>query len=294
VLVRLSEKLDRGDEFVEALSSAPEVPRTWKDFLRFVEDQDDLADALEELAKSETERLSFPLVSMLRLQFLLPLVMGVTIFFVTYILPTFIELFRGMDLELPLLTYLLVHGVGLFRSGFSILFGLIMALIFLSLLFSTVRGWFWKLFQYIPGPKSLVRLHSQAKVYQILAAGLEVGAPLSVCFEMASRSSSIGSYRAYLGKLEDSPHGVAEVLSGAGHLFDPGYLWIIRQAEQLEHLPEGLRTASELCQAELSEQSRRLITTVDAVILVLIGILVTCILLSLWIPLYQIIGHMGR
>lgn len=293
-LAKVNEKVQKGDLFSVALQGVADIPSLWTDFLPLTEDPDLLADTLEDFALNEGPRLAFPMISVLRLQILVPMIVGIGVFLATYILPTFIELFHGMNLALPLPTRILATLSHRNSSILLVPIGILTLMVFASVVNPRIRVWLWRLAYYLPVLRKMVALHSQAKTYQALASGLRAGAPLADCLQQASRVVCVKRYSQLLMKLSyDGTVSVSEGLEGSPELFGPQFRWLIQQGEQLETLPEALQTATEVALAELDLLCKKLVVNVDTIILCVIGFAVFSAVIGLWLPLYQMIGNLG-
>ena len=290
----LKHRLDSGDSLPEALTGLKDVPPAWSTFLANVQHSEDLPRALEDLAKNEGPRLPIPLLTMLRLQLMVPLLFGITAFLCIYILPTFQQLFVGMELQLPFPTRVLLSVNQASRSILFLPLSLLGLLILLSIASQRVRNWIWRLVYYVPGLKRLVSLECQARVYQLLASGLRLGAPQEDCLAEASRAMEIKAYREALSDLSSKQSStLVEGLSSHPELFGDSFRWILEQGELSESLPEALLTASELAGTQLQQLARRLVVNLDTVILALLGLVMGYSILGVWLPLYQLIGNLG-
>lgn len=293
-LVEISDKLERGDSFSYALASTKDIPSNWADFLVYTEDPNELADLLETLSYVETGRPALPLLSMLRLQVLIPLLVGTSIFLVTYIMPTFSELFLGMGMRLPFNTRVLLFLFGGYRWIWGLPLSILMVLVLVSLVSERVRRWFGKGMWYIPGFRRIVGFNSQSKIYRVLAAGMKVGCPIGMCLKAAADTDLPGAYKRYLSSLvSENALSLASGMAKAPELFCAQCTWLVEQGERLEDLPEALTTAADFCESRMSEATKRLIVTADTFLFCLVGALVAFVVIGVWLPLYQVIGSLG-
>jgi type II secretory pathway component PulF len=289
----IAERVSQGEQLALTFRDVSGVPSLWATFLPFTEEPELFADRLEDFAQNERSRLNLPYLSLLRLQFMVPILVGIAAFVTTYIMPTFVELHEGLNIQLPLPTRIfLAVRVGLDSFGLIWLLSLFLLLVLLSIASPRIRLLFWKLTYYLPGFRTLVSLQSQSTVYQVLATGLRAGAPVSDCFREAALSASISKYRHHLMELSlsDEP-SVSRGLGLAPELFGPTFRWLIEQGERLENLPDALQSAAEVAALESDQLSKRAVLKLDTLIIAIIGAMVGLVALGVMLPLYQVIGN---
>lgn len=290
-LAEVSERVSLGESLDSAFKEVEGIPRYWGSFAHFCEEPEELSILLEELAEAELSNLRMPFLSALRVQLMIPILIGVFVFLTVYIIPTFVELFKGMNLHLPWATKWLIAGssvASMFQLGWIV--GLIALLLLLSIPFLGLRKLCFSLLYYVPGLSGLVKLDCQRHILKVLGTGLKHGVPQAECLRAAAHTVDVGPYRKFLSEVEaENEPSLGKAFTGVPHLFSPKLVWLVNQGESLENLPEALLTAAELGNVELELRCHKLSTNVDTFILVVIGVLVGFGCVGTLLPLYQMI-----
>ena len=290
---QLSQKVSAGSTLSAAFGEVKGIPSHWSVYTRFSASPDELACLLEELAQAERSSLRLPFFSVLRVQLLVPLYLGIIIFLTTYILPTFTTLFEGMSLTLPLATRLLLAVTTVLSTlHFGGLLSLVCFLILLAIPFESMRRKLLRVLYYLPFAGTLIKLDSQYQAYRLIGAGLKHGVPQSEAIRCAAVCMNIPAYERALMGAENAPV-LSQALATYPGLFGEAFRWLIAQGETLENLPEALLTAAEVASVDLDRRSRRLATSLDTYVLVVIGLFVGFAVLGVFLPLYQLIGNLG-
>lgn len=295
VLSQVAQRVSTGHSLAGALRETKGVPAHWGSYVDCGQSPDALASLLRELARTERSNLRLPFLSALRIQLMVPLYIAIVTFLSTYIMPTFVELFRGVGVRLPWSTRLVLSVTG--SSGATavwILLGLLALLVLLAVPFEGVRRLLGPFLLHVPGLKGLLRLESQRRIFLLLGAGLRHGMPLSEALQTASCGVNLSAYQKLLRQASTGSGAVlSQHLASAPELFDESFVWLIQQGEALENLPESLLTAADLANVELERRSHRLATTLDTLVLVVIGVFVGVAVVGVFLPLYQLLGSLA-
>lgn len=291
-LVRsLESQVSMGSSLAQAFQETKGTPAHWAITLRMCNDEETTIKVLSELGEAEKARLRLPLMSTLRAQVILILLLGVAFFLSNYILPTFAELAKGTGQELPLGTQLLLALDGeLFSGGFALCLGLGLSFLFLGVPFLAVRRLLWRMAAYTPFLGRLVRLLEQRRLYRLLATATGLERPLAEVLEITAQGASLPQYRRCLNSAAQNGAGsLSEVLEAHPRLFRRDWVWLVRQGEALENLPAALATASELAAREHTDLNERLATNLDTMLLLGLGSLVGGVVISAILPNYIIL-----
>ena len=292
---QLSGRVSAGSSLPVAFGEVQGVPRHWGAYTLYSDNPENLASLLEELAHAERSNLRLPFLSAWRIQIIVPVYLSVVLFLTTYIMPTFVELFKGMDLALPTMTRVMI-GVskGLSTFHFSTILMILCLLILLAIPFESLRRRLLRGLFYLPGANRMIKLDCQRQAFRLIGAGLKHGVPLTEALRAAALSISIPAYRNVLLKLEsEGVPSLGQSLAQEPALFDQSFVWLIKQGEALENLPDALLTATEVANVELDRRSRKLATNLDTVVLVAVGVFVGMAAVSVFLPIYMLLGHLA-
>lgn len=290
----VSFKVSAGESLSIAFHETKGIPDHWGSYAQFCEKPEQLAELLESLAEAERSSLHLPYLSALRLQILVPMMFAVNAFLVVYILPTFVELFKGMNLQLPLYTRIMVGLTEVFKyTKIDWIVIVVSFILLLALSSEAILGFVFDVLYYVPGARNFVKIEGQSHAFRLLGAGLSFGVPQRECLQAAARTCRVRVYRNFLRKAALSNDSVTEQFAQAPSLFSNNLVWLLQQGEELENLPDALLTASEVAHAELGERTRKVGVQMDTFVLLLIGLYVGFCVLSIFVPIYMIVGNLG-
>jgi type IV pilus assembly protein PilC len=227
---------------------------------------------------------------------ILVLAIGIVIFLVTYILPTFVNLFKEMEVNLPLLTQVLITVVEALKNP-VIVVGLIVLLIFggigLSVYYQTPVGRkqidLIKL--NIPVFGLLNKKVAVSRFARTLGTLLSSGVSLMASLEIVSQvsgnaviASAIDSVRSRLREGEN----LSGPLSETG-IFPPMVTQMIAVGEETGNLDTMLNKIADFYDTEVEYTLSSLTSLIEPIMIVGMGGIVGFIVLAVFMPLYQLI-----
>jgi len=233
------------------------------------------------------------LVSLLYPSVLLVLVLCLVVFLVTYVVPTFAQLYSTMSAELPALTrYLIAFGTT--AKNYVLVFAA--ALAGAILLFR-----FWS--QRESAQQKLDRLKLHAPVlgriwimYQVgqfarvLSTLLVGGIPLVQALETASESMGSSLIRRSLDKTKKMVRE-GQPLSAAVHstaVFPGLAIDMIEVGESTGALPSMLSSVAEFYEEDVAIRMTAVLALIEPAIMLCMGVFVAFILVSLYLPIFSL------
>lgn len=227
--------------------------------------------------------------------FLLAVGAAVILFLLTYVLPTFSEIYSDAKEELPWITQALISFVHFLRSRF-ILIGLVSAGIFLGMKqwFASERGKELKdsLILKIPTLGEIVKNQQMVSIGRTLATILSGGITLVTGLEMVAQSLSNRNYaKRVLLSIQKVQEGLT--LSGAfaySNLMPKIALEMIEVGETTGSLEEMLNQVADFQEELLDQKLTRITTWVEPVLLLVMGVLVAVILVAMYLPIFNLAG----
>lgn len=245
------------------------------------------------LKKKVKSALTYPVV-------ILVMAMGIVFFLVTYILPTFVTLFEGMSLKLPLPTQILIGVTKGARNP--------MVLIPCLILFGA--GGFG-LSQYVKtsaGKKQydLLKLNipifgllnkkvSISRFCRTLGTLLSSGVPIMQALEIVGRASGNEIIAMTVGKVRESIREGESIASplGASGMFPPMVTQMVAVGEETGNLDAMLSKIADFYDTEVDYMLSSLTSMLEPIMIVGMGGVVGFIVISVFLPLYQLIGNLG-
>jgi type IV pilus assembly protein PilC len=272
---------------VQAGELSGQMPRVLKQISSYIQSQEDLK------AKVITA-LAYPAV-------LFTISMGVLMFFIVKIVPTFAEIFKSFDLKLPVLTQaiiafsnVLVHHLVAFIASIVVI-GLS-----LKAYLATEDGQYAKasfLFG-LPFFGSFIKNIQTERLLTTLSTLIESG--VSILNAIAVLEGIFESNKIFAHALRTIKNDVAtgKSISAAfkkAGVFPPLVTEMMWMGEESGKLPDILGTLSSFYREQIEQFTRRFTSIIDPIMVVFIGGIVGVIVLSIFMPIFQLsqIGGKG-
>ena len=302
VMTSVRAQVVEGQSLAHAMSNFPKVFK--QDYVATVkagEQSGDLAGVLDRLADyTENGQKIRQTVSnaMLYPMILCTVAIMVVVMMLTYVVPQVIEVFEGIDQELPLLTRILISA-----SDFLQVYGFVL-LIVLVLLGAAVR-WFLNK----PGPKlwwhramltipligQWLKISNCAVFCRTQATLLASGVPM---LEALRISSEVLSNIPMQTSMEEASNRIREGASLSYALTKTGYfppmtLHLIASGEASGALGEMLFKAAENQERDLESWISTFLAILEPVLILLMGALVMTIVLAIMMPIFELNQMVG-
>ena len=220
--------------------------------------------------------------------------LGVIFFLVFFILPQFIGFFEGLDLQLPLPTRVLIF-VTHALTGYWYVFlgGLLVSFWGLRVYIGTERGRFrwdrYKLRVPVFGP--LLRKVTISRFTRTLGTLITSGVPIMQALEVVSKAvenkivaQAIDNVRSSIREGES----IALPLQNSG-LFPPMVVQMTAVGEETGTLDSMLQKVADFYDAEVESTLTQLTSILEPLLIMFLGFVVGFIVLSFYMPLYQLI-----
>lgn len=218
---------------------------------------------------------------------------AVIIFFVSFIIPTFAQLFADFDQALPLPTRLLIGSTNVISKGWwVILIVIAAAVLLLRRFYQSERGrlYFDRMVFKFPVVNRLIldtfKIRFSYTMSLMLSSGIGV-------IEALEGTRDIFKNRVYIDVINRAIELVkkGERLSRAlssNQLFNASLLGMIHAGEMGDRIPEVLDSIGHNIEVELTERVQTLTSLAEPIIIVIIGVLVGFAILSIMLPIFQI------
>ena len=216
-------------------------------------------------------------------------------FVVVFVLPVFTGILEQINAELPFLTRLILALSAALRSCWYIF-----VLVFLGIVFgifrvkNTFRGrkFFDALFLKLPLIGGLLRKIIVSRFCRTLAALLRVGVPLTAALEVVERTSGNVVVEENIARAREAileGEGMAEPLRQS-RVFPPLVIEMIAVGEETGALDLMLEKVGDFYDAEVETLAARLASLVEPALILFVGGIVALILLSVFLPLFDVMG----
>jgi type IV pilus assembly protein PilC len=210
-----------------------------------------------------------------------------------YVIPKFSELYRDLNVDLPLPTRILITVATTVQAQVMfVLPAIALILVGLWLWVGTGGGrkWLDKMKLSLPILGNLWTMFSMAQLSRTLAMLLQGGTPLLSALEVtrdASGNSVISSSMAYaIGQVREG-RSLSDSLEKTGH-FPALSVEMMRVGEQTGSLPEMLNHVADFYDEDVNIKSAALLSYIEPVILIFVATFVAYILVSLYLPIFSL------
>ncbi|MGM9992451.1 MAG: type II secretion system F family protein [Candidatus Bruticola sp.] len=304
VLVQVRRDVEGGSTLSSALQKHPDVFSTlYHSMVKAGEMGGVLDEVLERLAgfmekdfalkKKVKAALTYPVV-------ILVMAMGIVFFLVTYILPTFVSLFEGMNLQLPLPTRILIGLTKMARNPVVLFIvfvcgGLLIVLLKRYIETPAGRKQYDQLKLNLPVFGLLNKKVAISRFCRTLGTLLSSGVPIMQSLEIVGKASGNEVIAATVTRIRDSIREGESIASplGASGMFPPMVTQMVAVGEETGNLDAMLSKIADFYDTEVDYLLSSLTSMLEPIMIVGMGGIVGFIVISVFLPLYQLVGSMA-
>lgn len=296
--------IQRGEALSVACARFPNVfPSLFVSILRWGEAGGSLPESLDRLAAQLEKDLQ--LRRAVRGALIYPaIVIGATVALGTvmsvFVLPRLITVFDSFDLELPLMTRVLLFiARGISQHGVALLIGIVVAMLafgFVSRL-PVLKPYIHRFLLRLPIIGHLIRQVNIARMERIFGSLIRSGIPVVEALGITSTAVENVRYQTVLREvLVQAQRGlpISGILAKYPRLFPPMHSQMIAVGEETGKLQDVLLYLADFTEEEVSQMTKNLATTLEPVLLVFVGLIVGGVALSIIAPIYQFTGSLTR
>jgi type IV pilus assembly protein PilC len=220
------------------------------------------------------------------------------VFILTFVLPTFVQMFDNLKMELPLLTRILLatsnilHKYALFLIAFIVVgtYG-----IRIAYQRESSRKMIDKLILSIPVVGMLSRKIGIARFSRTLSTLLHGGVPIITALDVVKKTTGNLSI---MEALEQAQAGIKEGMALASTLaqskvFTPMVIQMVSIGEESGALDKMLEKIADFYESDVDDIVGRLSSIIEPVIIGTLGIVIGLIVISIMIPIFDIITNPG-
>jgi type IV pilus assembly protein PilC len=239
------------------------------------------------------------LTSLIYPAFLVVLCIVMVTVILTYVIPQFAELYKGLGTELPRPTRILIYISTTLKANLIFILPVLLgSAVALKLWIGTTAGRLWldRLKLKAPVVGHLWTMFSMAQLSRTIATLLTGGTPLLTTLQVvrdASDNTVISeAIRSAVIDVQDGKP-LSDSLEKTGHFPDLA-LEMIRVGEQTGSLPDMLIHVADYYDEDVNNKSAALLSVVEPVILIFVAIFVALILISLYLPIFSLGSQMQK
>lgn len=298
-LLEVRDNLSRGLPFYKAFEAHGNVfSPTLINMVKAAEASGNLQKTFEDLSDSLSREAE--LRSKIKSAFIYPIILlsmslAIVVFMVTFALPKVAAVFEGSDIQPPLFSRI-VFGIGLFL-GKNIL---IILAVFAAIVFGAVYAYFRtnagrmlfnKMLSDAPVVKKIYRELAIQRLASTMSSLMKAGLPIINTIKVASDTVGLIEYKYALQRIADE--GLAKGLT-IGEAFKREVVFpktvvnLIAISEKAGHLEEVLATLADFYAADIDASVKSLVSLLEPILLLVMGVLVAGIALAIIVPIYQL------
>jgi len=226
---------------------------------------------------------------------------GVIFAMMTLVIPTFMNMFADMDVEMPPITQFVINMSDVFVAYWWLIIAVVVAVIMLLKIYSkTISGrlLFGTLKTKLPVISNVQVKSSSAKFARTLSTLLRSGVPMIQALEIVSNSldDNLIFQRAVLSARDQVANGasLSKPIKMSG-LFPPMVVHMISIGEETGNLEDMLENVAEYYEEEVTTATEQMMTVLEPMMVLVLALIVGVIILAILQPmmtLYDAVGSM--
>lgn len=303
ILAYIIESVGSGSPLWKTLEEARVFDSNVITLVRIGEETGKLPENLQIAALEENKRRIFSSKvrsAMMYPVFVLAVAVLISVLLAWFILPRLVTVFEGLDVDVPLITQLLIDaGVFLKAYGaYAVPLGIGGLLLVLYLVFGFSKTKFigHSIMFVTPGVRRLIIEIELSRMGYLLGYLLEAGVPITQSLESMESASDFYFYRAlYRSLRRDIADGysIRQALarySKTDRLVPPPLQQMIISGEESGTLAETLKRIGGMYEKKVSSTTKNLTTILEPLLLVLVWLGVVAVALAIILPIYSLVG----
>lgn len=220
-------------------------------------------------------------------------------FILTFVFPTFIQMFDNMKVELPLPTRILLGISGFLQNYWMLLLPLGVASIYgasLALKKQEVRKAVDPLLLRVPVFGMLWRKIAIARFSRTMSTLVRGGVPIITALEVVKKTAGNTQLIVALAKAQESIReglGLASPL-GASMVFTPMVVQMVAVGEETGELDKMLEKVADFYESDVDDMVSRLSTLLEPILIGVLGVIIGLMIISIILPLFDIVTNFNK
>jgi type IV pilus assembly protein PilC len=217
---------------------------------------------------------------------------GAIAVFLLKIIPIFSEIFKGFNVELPVLTQIVINISNIVRKYFFLVTGILIALFFvIKKYISTEKGrWqFDDITLKLPVVGQLMQEISTERFASGLATLIKSGVPILHALEITEKTAGNKVMEKALREVKTAVKegkGMGQTMQGS-NLFSPLVVQMVLVGEEIGELGKMLDRISVFYKERVNTFISRLTTMFEPIVLVFMGIVVGVLVVAMFMPIFS-------
>lgn len=299
-LRRVLQELKRGNSFSGSLKKESFfIPAFYINMIETGEKQDNLAASVEVLdgyLKSQKEYIYHYSHTINYFMVIIVVSISVVLFNLTYIMPTFVDLFEGMNVTLPFHTKMLIFFMKLLRNPIT---GLPVYLIICCIIIfilchrcGILRNRYDWIYMKLPFFSNLIKNHEYIIFCRVMSGLLKNFMTLDKALKTVAGAMGLYFYSNKLLSVTLEP-SLKSTLSKTG-IFDDTFLFMVSLGEKTENLPEVFNEMAEYYENDYTIKIKNLFKILEVMLTLLIGLFIGWAITGIFSPIVYLIVELGN
>jgi len=297
-LFKISEDVEAGTAFSQALARYPHIfPSFYISVLKSGEASGKLSDSLEYLA-DHLER-EYHLIAKVRGAMVYPafvifVIVSVLLILLFFVLPNLIQVFEMSEQELPLATQMVINTTDWFNNWwFLFLIGTVLFIGVCVYYWRTDEGrrFFDRLSIKLPIVGNFLKLVYLTRFAENLSTLVNSGLPIIQALEIVKDILGNIHYKDAISMAKEKVSKgemISSALSQNPELFSAVFVQMVSVGERTGRLSDVLMNIVDFYQKEIDRTIESILSILEPVLIVFLGVVVGGIMLSVLLPLYQL------
>ena len=217
-------------------------------------------------------------------------------FFMTVVLPQFVIIFTGFNVPLPLPTRILI-GSSRFLTGYWWLLALLAVIaVILFKRFQTSEEGAHKLDEWkmkLPVLGKVIKLNLFGQFARTLGTLLQNGVPVLTALKITEQVIANRTVKQAIAKTRDAVTDGKTLAQPLAHskLFPQLMVDLVRIGEETGDVPGALNNLADTYEGELQIALRVMTNLIEPVLIIVMAVIVVFLLISILLPLFQLVSH---
>lgn len=226
--------------------------------------------------------------------------LGITILLTVYIFPKIMPIFTSLHVPLPFTTRALIAISAYMRSWglltLVVLAALVVLFLYLRYRYQAVRVAADRALLRVPFAGPIVESYNLANFTRTLGLMLKSGVPVATALVVAADTTANRVYSDAYRSIADSVtkgEPISRGIQNANARFPDLLTHMIAVGEQTGSLAQTLLYLAELYELEVDEQTKNLSSSIEPILMLVMGAIVGLIAVSVITPIYEITQHLS-
>lgn len=223
---------------------------------------------------------------------------GIIIFFMTYMLPQFMSLFQNMEMQLPMMTQMLVKVSDVFTGYWWLMLMILIALYIIFKRFQATEDGKRKIDQWkmsAPVFGKVMKLNLYGQFARTLSTLLENGVPVLTALKITEQVLPNRVIKEAIAKTRDAVTDgktLAQPLAQS-RIFPQLMVDLVKIGEETGDVPAALKNVADTYENELNIALRVMTNMIEPVLIVVMAVGVGFLLLSVLSAMFSLISNVG-